>query len=90
MCVCVCVCVLRNPARPEAVKLFYKKEGWAEHLKRKHGDKAKSESPKSAKKKSDTSSHKVRAPNSTLDRKLRVAHSFRQQVPAVMTREKFL
>ena len=47
MCVCVCVCVLRNPARPEPVKLFYKKEGWAEHLKRKHGDAVQSESPAS-------------------------------------------
>ena len=84
------MCVLRNPARPEAVKLFYKKEGWAKHLKRKHGDKAKSESPKSAKKKTDTSGHKVRAPNSTLDRKLRVAQSFRQKVPAMMTRHEFL
>ena len=41
------------------MKLLYKNEGWAEHEKRKHGDKAKSES-KGAKRKTDTSG-KVRA-----------------------------
>ena len=79
---------LRNPACPEAVKLFYKNEGWVKHQKRKHGGKAKRESPKP--KKRDTSGDKVRVPNSTLDRKLRIVHSFREKVPAQMTRKEFI
>lgn len=71
------------------MKLFYKDEGWTKHKKRKH-DRAKSEAPKGAKSRRETSGGKVRAPNSTLERKLRVVSNFRRQVPAEMSRSEFL